>query len=386
MPNVLFVNSGILGQRTFAAFVRREFAGERDGIHARQIVLADDLTVGERAVRRVLCTRVWPDGAAGLYNLDLFRYRAELNAGLVARRRIRRLEQRGERFDVLHFHRQATAYASLQRMRRTPSIVSIDCTQGYLMGRARSPAEARSYLPNAWRDGRIFDAARLIVSTSRWAADALRAEYPGCATELVVMPNPVLLDHFGAGWAEERQARAAVEGYLPRVLFVGGDFARKGGHDLLDAWVRGGFAGRARLELVTSVPPPGSGVPGVRVHTGVRAHSPEWQALWGEADLFALPTHDEAFGTVFQEAAAAGLPAVGTRITALPEIVADGETGILVEPGDRAALAAALDRLLASAELRWEMGVRARQRIEATAAPGLYRERLAGAIRRLAEG
>jgi len=385
MPNVLFVNSGILGQRTFAAFVRREFAGERDGIRARQIVLADDLTFAERAVRRVLCTRLWPDGAAGLYNLDRYRYRAELNAGLVARRRIGELEKRGERFDVLHFHRQATAFASLERMRRTPAIVSIDCTQGYLIGRARSAAEARSYLPNARRERKIFDAARLIVSTSRWAADALRAEHPGCATPLVVMPNPVLLHHFGADWAEERRAREAVAGYLPRVLFVGGEFARKGGHDLLDAWVRGGFAGRARLELVTSVAPAGSGVPGVRVHTGVRAHSPEWQALWREADLFALPTHDEAFGTVFQEAAAAGLPAVGTRITAIPEIVADGETGILVEPGDRAALAAALDRLLASAELRREMGVAARRRVEEAAAPEAYRARLVAAIHRLAE-
>ena len=384
MPNVLFVNSGILGQRTFAEFVRREFAGERDGIRARQVVISDDLTLGERAVRRVLCARLWPDGAAGLWNLDLHRFRAELNAGLVARRRIRALERRGERFDVLHFHRQATAYASLRRMRRTPSIVSIDVTQGYLIGRARSAAEARSYLPNARRERRIFDAARLIVSTSQWAADALRAEHPGCETEIVVMPNPVLLGHFGADWAAERHGRASADGYLPRVLFMGGDFARKGGPDLLAAWARGGFARRARLDLVTSVPPAGAGIPGVTVHTGVRAHSPEWEALWRCADLFALPTRDEAFGTVFQEAAAAGLPAIGTRITAIPEIVLDGETGVLVAPGDVDALAAALDRLLASAELRREMGERARRRIEATAAPGLYRERLAGAIRRLA--
>jgi glycosyltransferase involved in cell wall biosynthesis len=386
MPNVLFVNSGILGQRTFAAFVSREFAGERDGLRARQVVLADGLTLAERAVRRVLCARVWPDGAAGLHNLDLHRFRAELNAGLLARRRIAELERRGERFDVLHFHRQATAYASLGRMRRTPTIVSIDCTQGYLMGRAQSPAEARSYLPNAWRERRIFQAARLVVSTSRWAADALRAEYPGCATEVVVMPNPVLMDHFGREWAAERHARASAGGYLPRVLFVGGDFARKGGHDLLEAWVRGGFADRARLDLVTGAAPPGSDAPGVRVHTGVRAHSPEWEALWRGADVFALPTHDEAFGIVFQEAAAAGLPAVGTRINAIPEIVADGETGLLVTPGDRAALAEALGRLLTSPALRREMGERARLRVEAAAAPGVYRDRLAAAIHQLARG
>jgi len=384
MPNVLFINSGILGQRTFAAFVRREFATGRGGIRARQIVLADDLTFGERAMRRVLCARVWPDGAAGLYNLDLHRFRAELNAGLVARRRIRQLEKEGERFDVLHFHRQATAYASLPRMRRTPAIVSIDVTQGYLMGRARTPAEARSYLPNAWRERRIFSAARLIVSTSAWAAEGLRARYPGCETEIVVMPNPVLLDHFGADWADERHARAWADGRLPRVLFVGGEFARKGGPDLLEAWTRGGFADRARLDLVTSAPPPGGDVPGVTVHTGVRAHSPGWEALWRGADVFALPTRDEAFGIVFQEAAAAGLPAIAPHLNAVPEIVIDGETGVLVPPGDVDALIAALDRLLASAGLRHEMGVRARRRIEATAAPEVYRDRLAAMIHRVA--
>ena len=46
-----------------------------------------------------------------------------------------------------------------------------------------------------------------------------------------------------------------------------------------------------------------------------------------------MPTRNEAFGLVFQEAAAAGLPAIGTRLNAIPEIVADGETGILVHPG-----------------------------------------------------
>ncbi|HET6762108.1 MAG TPA: hypothetical protein VFH27_00515 [Longimicrobiaceae bacterium] len=126
MLNALFVNSGILGQRTFAAFIAREMVGERDGIRGRQMVLTEGLTFTDRAVRRLLCTRVWPDGAGGLYNLDLHRYRAELNAGLLARRRIHALEKGGERFDVLHFHRQATAYGSVGRMMRTPSIVSID--------------------------------------------------------------------------------------------------------------------------------------------------------------------------------------------------------------------------------------------------------------------
>ncbi|HEV7589879.1 MAG TPA: glycosyltransferase family 4 protein [Longimicrobium sp.] len=385
MIDALFVNSGILGQRTFAAFVDQAFAGERDGIRAAQVVLTDALTTRERVVRRLLCARLWPDGAGGVKNLDLFRYRAELHAGLLAARRIRRLEGQGKRFDVLHFHRQATAYASLARMRRTPAIVSIDCTHRYLVEMAASRAEARSYLPNLRRDGEIFRAARLIVSTSAWAADSLRAEYPDCATEIAVMPNPVLLEHFDPAWAEERRARATAPGYRPRVLFMGGDFLRKGGADLVAAWRQGGFGERARLDLVTHLPVEGAAdAPGVHVHNDVTAHSAAWRELWRAADVFVLPTRDEAFGTVFQEAAAAGIPAVGTRITAIPEVVLHGDTGLLVAPGDRGALAAALDRLVASAGLRLEMGARARLHIERTADPASYRAQLADALHRLA--
>jgi glycosyltransferase involved in cell wall biosynthesis len=384
MIEALFVNSGILGQRTFAAFVDRAFAEERDGIRVTQVVLTDGLTLRERALRRVLCARLWPD-AAGVKNLDRHRYRAELNAGLQARGRIRRLEAAGKRFDVLHFHRQTTAYASLERMRRTPSIVSIDCTQRCVAQLAASPAEARSYLPNVRRDGQVFAAARLIVSTSRWAADSLRDEYPECATEIAVMPSPVLLEHFDPAWAQMRHARAAAPGYRPRVLFMGGDFRRKGGDDLVAAWREGRFGGRARLDLVTHAPVPGAaGVEGIHVHTGVAARSPAWAALWRDADVFVLPTRDEAFGLVFQEAAAAGLPAIGTRINAIPEVVLDGETGVLVEPRDRGALAAALDRLLAAPDLRRELGARARRHVERTADPEAYRARLAAAIHRLA--
>ena len=46
-----------------------------------------------------------------------------------------------------------------------------------------------------------------------------------------------------------------------------------------------------------------------------------------------MPTRNEAFGLVYQEAAAAGLPAIGSRLNAVPEIIADGDTGLLVTPG-----------------------------------------------------
>jgi glycosyltransferase involved in cell wall biosynthesis len=80
-------------------------------------------------------------------------------------------------------------------------------------------------------------------------------------------------------------------------------------------------------------------------------------------DLFVLPTHQEALGTAFIEAGAVGLPVVATDVDGVPEVVADGETGILVPPRDPAALAAAISRFLEDPMLRREFGEKARKRV-----------------------
>ena len=385
MIRALFINSGILGQTAFARFISQAFAREYDGVRARQVVITENLTLAERVQRRILCTRLWPDGLAGIRNLDRHRFRAELNAGLIARRRIER-EAAIEPIDVLHFHRQATAYASLDWMRRTPAIVSIDCTQRCVLELATHELESRSYLPNVRRDGEIFDAARLIISTSEWAARSVREEYPGCTTEIQVMPTPVQLDAFDLGWITERYERASGKAARPRVLFVGGDFVRKGGYTLLETWREGRFGDRATLDLVTSWPITRAALSdGITVHPGISAYTPAWLALWRHADIFAMPTRDEAFGNVFQEAAAAGVPAIGTALHAIPEQIVDGSTGLLIETDNRAQLAAALDALLSSAERRRALGTAARDRVARRADPANYRRDLAAAIHRVRE-
>jgi len=70
------------------------------------------------------------------------------------------------------------------------------------------------------------------------------------------------------------------------------------------------------------------------------------------ADLFVFPSHEEIFPNVLLEAMAAGLPVVSTRIFCIPEIVVDGDNGLLIEPGDRAALRNALSVLLDDDALR----------------------------------
>jgi glycosyltransferase involved in cell wall biosynthesis len=87
------------------------------------------------------------------------------------------------------------------------------------------------------------------------------------------------------------------------------------------------------------------------------------------ADVFCLPSLQEAFGIVFLEAMAAALPIVAARAGAVPDTVPDGECGILVPPADASSLAGALGRLLADDGLRRAMGEAGRRRVRDYDAP-----------------
>jgi len=63
------------------------------------------------------------------------------------------------------------------------------------------------------------------------------------------------------------------------------------------------------------------------------------------------------------EAMSCGLPVIASRLSGIPELVEDGASGILVEPGDASALASAIARLAANAETRERMGASARERV-----------------------
>ena len=92
------------------------------------------------------------------------------------------------------------------------------------------------------------------------------------------------------------------------------------------------------------------------------------------ADAFVHTSRWEGFGLVLLEAMLAGLPVAATRVSAVPEVVADGETGLLVEPGEVPALSEALDALLGDAHLRRRLG-----------AAGLERARRRFSVARMAD-
>ena len=84
----------------------------------------------------------------------------------------------------------------------------------------------------------------------------------------------------------------------------------------------------------------------------------------GSFDFCVHPALKEGLGVAALEAGAAGIPVVGARAGGIPEVVVDGETGLLCPAGDAGALAAAIERLLGDPEAAREMGKRARARVE----------------------
>jgi glycosyltransferase involved in cell wall biosynthesis len=99
--------------------------------------------------------------------------------------------------------------------------------------------------------------------------------------------------------------------------------------------------------------------PGVFIYSDLGPNDPRLINLYHICDLFVLPTFGDCLGLALLEAAAAGLPVITTRVGAIPEIVMPGETGILIPPGDLAALTAALTHLVEDSALRLRMGIQA---------------------------
>ncbi len=96
-------------------------------------------------------------------------------------------------------------------------------------------------------------------------------------------------------------------------------------------------------------------------------------ALMGAMDIYVQPSLNEAMGRAPLEAQALGLPAVVSSVCGLPDVIREGETGLAVKPADPAALAAALEKLIAEPELRARMGAAAKSWALAKDASGFSR-------------
>jgi glycosyltransferase involved in cell wall biosynthesis len=275
-------------------------------------------------------------------------------ASVAARTALKRRLADG-RPDAVFIHTQVAALLAVRMMGSVPTVISMDATPMNFDSLAESYDHRRQIPPleSAKRqvNRRAFLASRAIVTWSQWAADSVVNDYHIPEDRVHIIRPGVDLRRF-------RPAGPRPEGWRPegptRILFVGGDFARKGGGDLLEAMEQ--IDGSAELDIVTSSPPAAL-PPGlqVRVHVGLGHDSQELFDLYRKADIFALPSRGECYGLVFSEALASGLPVVACDVGAVREMVVDGHNGLLVPPRAPAQLAEALRTLIARPDLRRSM-------------------------------
>lgn len=91
---------------------------------------------------------------------------------------------------------------------------------------------------------------------------------------------------------------------------------------------------------------------------------PQLRGFYRACDIFVAPSRFESFGLIFVEAMIFGKPVIGCRAGGMPEVVVDGETGYLAEPGDASSLAACLEKLISDAGLRRRLGEAGRRQYE----------------------
>lgn len=302
-----------------------------------------------------------PFDAQGLAGrVPLYSSNWTLRAGVRARRTVARLASHAQ-LDALFFHTQVPAVLSTSWIKRIPSVISLDATplQYDALGQVYGHAPGAAWIERLkWQLNRdCFRAAHHLVTWSAWAKQGLVDEYEVPAEKITVIP-PGVNTHT---WA--RSAARLAHDRPVKILFVGGDFERKGGLLLLEAF-RAVRRHGAELHVVTRAALPSE--PGLFVYTNMQPNSAELKELYFSADLFCLPTYGDCLPMVLSEAGAAGLPVITTRVAAIPELVRDGETGVLVPVGDVAALTNALTQLVVDRALRLRQGERAVEVVSAT--------------------
>ncbi len=186
-----------------------------------------------------------------------------------------------------------------------------------------------------------------IFAMSSACLDSLAQDYELPRDSLELFLPPTELPAMSAPKASRR----------PVIGFVGSDFRRKGGHDLVRVFIEE-LAEHSDLQLVTSRYE-GPAHPQISAYASL-PHKFIVEEFLPKLDIFCLPTYQDCSGLAIAEALASGLPVVTTRIPGVQDLVVNERTGLLVAPGDRVELKNALMRLIIDTDFRIRSGEEAR--------------------------
>ncbi|MFO7682868.1 MAG: glycosyltransferase family 4 protein [Chloroflexota bacterium] len=303
-------------------------------------------------------------GLAG--KIPVYKSNWTVHAGLQARSSIAKL-QRQVALDGLFFHTQVPSILAQKWVRRFPTVISLDATplQYDRLGDFYDHETGPSWLETKkWQmNVDSFQAARHLVTWSEWAKQGLIDEYEVAPEKISVIPPGVITQDWQRPFPPSFSAAQAP----CQILFVGGQFARKGGPVLLEAFRRlryrlaseGWGETAVSLHLVTQDQLPAE--PGVVIYNHMKPNSPELKNLFHTSHIFCLPTYGDCLPMVLSEAGASWLPLVSTSVAAIPEIVREAHSGLLVPPGDAESLENALYQLATQPEMRRQLGENAQK-------------------------
>ena len=351
-PQVLSLIEGYLGHRTYGQLMRDYFSSSACNVDFYWCNEERELTT--RVLNRLL-SFYFPNDWIQKQNLDFHWLRIQIGFGYMAKRLAARKLALAN-YSVLHFHSQPLAFFSVDLM-QLPTVVSLDATSAQ-MSKGTDLDWRWTYNPNLLLEKRVFNAAARVVTFSESARRSVVEDYQIAEEKVkVIYPGVNVNTITPAGESKELSPRRF------KILFVGGDFERKGGRDVLAVFLETFSAQAAELHLVTQALVKCQH-PHVYIYNNVKAYTSKWLELYQQADVFVMPTYAEPFGWVFIEAMAAGLPVIATCINAISEIVTHGETGFLIQPGDRDDLAGRMRQLKDKPILSREMGRKGRQVVE----------------------
>jgi glycosyltransferase involved in cell wall biosynthesis len=276
----------------------------------------------------------------------------------------------------------ARAVASWPRARKLSKDADVTYLNGTVAGRLLPALRGHTTVLHVHdivdRVPRHWHGADLVLADSKAVGgrlDPLDVHVIGCPVELDPAPTP-------APWPARNGGTGPVVGFVGRLI------PRKGALDLVKA-APAIQAARPDVRVVIVGDDPyedeeSEYAAAVRASANIDhiGRVAEAAGILGHLDVLVLPSRQEPFGTVVAEAMAAGTPVVATRVDGLPELVEDGVTGALVEPGDTAALAVAVLRVL---EQREAMGAAARERAARFGAD-LYADRVEDLLLELLPG
>jgi glycosyltransferase involved in cell wall biosynthesis len=287
-----------------------------------------------------------------------------LQRALLTRHYVRSLERAGKSFDAAYFNTAPIAFFLRRFRRRVPSVDALDSTPsilaryGYNRPRADGNLLVRRVRHSLVRN--VSKEAIYLLPWSRFAKESLVSDYGIPEGRISIVPPGVNLKIWSPQGKTSHVTGTSAKN--TRILFVGGNFNRKGG-DLLSNVARREEFQQYEFHFVTKGFDSQRGS-NIFIHDSLEPNSEALISLYRQADIFVLPTRSDVFSLACLEAMAMGLPVITTDVGGIREIVIDGENGFLVPAGDEGALLEPLRALIADTELRRRLGSSGRRSVE----------------------